>query len=173
MNAEKIDLLAYLEKRLSAVDRAEVDALLAQSAPLREELAALRDAHELVGKAADKVKDSAVDEQKLAHMANQFLGAMDDEPLSPLPEQGLELPDELKKAVAARRRAHLTGRVAKSLGAVGRAGAQKAKDIAEKLASRAPEPGAAMAIRDDATDVEDQANGPDQGPDCDNGEQER
>ncbi len=174
MHAEKPDLLAYIEKRLSAADRVEVEAMLQKSDDLREELAALRAGVEMVGKAADMAKETAQDQAALGRMADQVFGAVDDEPLPPLPDETLELPGELQKAVAAQRRAHLAGRVAKSLGVVGRMGAEKARDLAEKITGAAPQTGAAMAIRDDATDVEDQqADRSDKDPDGENGQQER
>ena len=174
MHAEKPDLLAYIEKRLSAADRAEVEAMLQNSADLREELAALQAGVEMVGKAADMAKEAAQDQTSLGRMADQVFGAVDDEPLPPLPEETLELPGELQRAVAARRRAHLAGRVAKSLGVVGRMGAEKARDLADRITGAAPQAGSAMAIRDDATDVQEQeAKDPDKGPDGENGQQER
>lgn len=172
MHAEKPDLLAYLEQRLSAADRDEVEALLKKSAPLRQELASLRSSFEIISKAADQARNACEDNAALARMTDHILGGIDEEPLPPLPEESLELPNDLKKAVASRRRAILSGKVAKSMGVVGRMGAEKARDLAGKLTSAMPQPDAAMAIRDDATEVDDQANGSDEGQNGDDGERE-
>ena len=154
---EHLDLLAYVEDRLDQSEQKKAQAHLDQCKSCREEVIALQQAIGVVDSVKAKVRSAFTNRDQLGREAEACLGpdTSNDESLELSPGDVIsELPSVLANRLPQENKQSITDRLMKSIQTFTGKGKEAAQTMAERIMTGGMEPGAAPAIREDATKEE-------------------